>query len=191
MNIQSKRLSEVEFFVGHLVNLLSKLICYLGTDYRLYNIHSLSSPQRHQNLSSALKERLRRSRRSFTSPFSVAKRLCVDEEEEDGRQVSADHRETVNNPSLITPSEDVNRNVVRLGRERLSGSIPKTTHPPLEDSTHQRDKLRKEVKAKMETLRRLKMVKMYRSKVSVPSKLSGLELFSLTILKVYVYLSLE
>lgn len=153
---------------------MSKLLCYVRTDYRLYNVHSLSSLQRHQNLSTALKERLRRSRRSFTSPFSVAKRLCVDDDdEEDGRQVSADHRETVNNPSLITPSEDVNRNVARLGRERLSGSVPKTTHPPLEDFTHQRDKLRKEVKNKMETLRRLKMVKMYRSKVSVHSKLSG------------------
>lgn len=147
------------------------------TDYSLYNVQSLSSPQRHQNLSTALKERLRRSRRSFTSPFSVAKRLCVDEEEEEnGRQVSADQRETVNNPSLITPSGDVNRNVVRLGRERLSGSIPKTTHLPFEDFTHQRDKLRKEVKNKMETLRRLKMVKMYRSKVFVHSKLSGLAL---------------
>lgn len=128
--------------------------------------HPLSSPQPHQNLSSALKERLKRSRRSFTSPFSVAKRLRVDDDEEDGQQVSADHREAVNNPSPISPSVDVNRNVARSGRERISGSIPKPTHPPSKDFAHQRDQLRKEVKDKTETLRRLKMVKMYRSKVS-------------------------
>nr|XP_046257155.1 swi5-dependent recombination DNA repair protein 1 homolog isoform X2 [Scatophagus argus] len=93
----------------------------------------IKEEKHHQKLSSSLKERLKRSRRSFTSPFSVAKRLCVDdeeeeEEEEDGRQVSADSR------------------------------------PPLEDFTQQRDQLKKEVKDKAETLRRLKMVQMYRTK---------------------------
>lgn len=96
----------------------------------------------------------------------MAKRLCVDDEEEDGQQVSADYREAVNNPSPISPSVDVNRNVARSGRERISGSSPKPTHPPSKDFAHQRDQLRKEVKDKTETLRRLKMVKMYRSKVS-------------------------
>uniref|UniRef100_A0A8C9ZR42 Swi5-dependent recombination DNA repair protein 1 homolog n=1 Tax=Sander lucioperca TaxID=283035 RepID=A0A8C9ZR42_SANLU len=106
----------------------------------------LSSPQHNQKLSSSLKERLKRTRRSFTSPFSVAKRLCVDEEE-DGQQVSADSRETVNNPPPIMPNVDVKRN------EERSGNF-----------AQQRYQLRKEVKDKMETLRRLKMVKMYRSK---------------------------
>ncbi|XP_070833711.1 swi5-dependent recombination DNA repair protein 1 homolog [Chaetodon trifascialis] len=116
----------------------------------------------HQKLSSSLRERLKRSRRSFTSPVSVAKRLCVDDdEEEDGQQVSADSQETVNNPPLIIPSVDVNRNEARSGSERFSGPIPEATHPPSEDFAQQ---LRKEVKDKMETLRRLKMVQMYRSK---------------------------
>ncbi|XP_068423979.1 swi5-dependent recombination DNA repair protein 1 homolog [Clinocottus analis] len=122
----------------------------------------------HQKLSSSLKERLKRSRRSFTSPFSVAKRLCVDEKEEDernGQQVSADSRETVNNPPLIVRNVDVNRNEDKSVSERFPGPIPEPTHPPpSEDFTQRRDRLKKEVKDKMETLRRLKMVKMYRSK---------------------------
>uniref|UniRef100_UPI0037E70EC1 swi5-dependent recombination DNA repair protein 1 homolog n=1 Tax=Semicossyphus pulcher TaxID=241346 RepID=UPI0037E70EC1 len=121
----------------------------------------------HQKLSSSLKERLKRTRRSFTSPFSVAKRLCVDEEEEEeeeGRQVSADSRETVNNSHLIIPSVDVNRNEVGTGSEKFAGHIPKPTSPVSKDFAQQRDQLRKEVKDKMETLRRLKMVQMYRSK---------------------------
>ncbi|XP_033468478.1 swi5-dependent recombination DNA repair protein 1 homolog [Epinephelus lanceolatus] len=118
----------------------------------------------HQKLSSSLKERLKRTRRSFTSPFSVAKRLCVDDEEYDGRQVSADSRDMVNNPPLIVPSVDVNRNEETSGSEKFSGASPKPTHPPSKDFEQQRDQLRKEVKDKAETLRRLKMVKMYRSK---------------------------
>lgn len=115
----------------------------------------------HPKLSESLKERLKRSRRSFISPLSVAKRLCVDdlEEEEDGRQVSADsHRSKVNNPSVISPGVDVNRNE---GSESGAGPVPETTHPPPEYFAQQ---LRKEVKDKVETLRRLKMVKMYRGK---------------------------
>nr|XP_046257154.1 swi5-dependent recombination DNA repair protein 1 homolog isoform X1 [Scatophagus argus] len=129
----------------------------------------IKEEKHHQKLSSSLKERLKRSRRSFTSPFSVAKRLCVDdeeeeEEEEDGRQVSADSRETINNPPLIIPNVDVNRNEARSWSERFCGRIPNPTGPPLEDFTQQRDQLKKEVKDKAETLRRLKMVQMYRTK---------------------------
>lgn len=92
----------------------------------------------------------------------MAKRLCVDDEEEedDGQQVAAGRRETDNNPSPIAPGLDVNRNVARAGSEGISGCAPKAA----EDS--ERGQLRKEVKEKTETLRRLKMVKMYRNKVS-------------------------
>lgn len=104
----------------------------------------------------------------------MAKRLCVDDEE-DGRQVSAESRETVNNPPLIMPNVDVNRNEEKSGCERFSGPIPEPTHPPpSKDFAQRRDQLRKEVKDKMETLRRLKMVKMYRSKVSATFNMSGL-----------------
>ncbi|XP_067374705.1 swi5-dependent recombination DNA repair protein 1 homolog isoform X2 [Channa argus] len=127
-----------------------------------YSVHRTHHPK----LSSSLKERLKRSRRSFTSPVSVAKRLCVDDLEEDRQQVSADHQETVNNLPFFMHSVDVNRNEVRSGSERFSGTIPESTHNPSKNFTHTqlRDQLRKEVKDKMETLRRLKMVKMYRSK---------------------------
>lgn len=105
----------------------------------------------------------------------MAKRLCVDdEEEEDGQQVSADPRETVNNPPLIMPNVDVNRNEAKSGSESFSGPIPEPTRPPSKDFAQEGDRLRKEVKHKMETLRRLKMAQMYRSKVSAAFKLSGL-----------------
>ncbi|XP_013857748.1 swi5-dependent recombination DNA repair protein 1 homolog [Austrofundulus limnaeus] len=87
-------------------------------------------------LSASLRERLKRSRRSFISP--VAKRLCVDneeEEEEGGQQVSA---------ATAKPEP-----------------VPEPAHVTSEDFAEQ---LRKEIKAKTETLRRLKMVQMYRSK---------------------------
>ncbi|XP_053189156.1 swi5-dependent recombination DNA repair protein 1 homolog [Scomber japonicus] len=113
----------------------------------------------HPQLSASLRERLKRSRRSFTSPFSVAKRLCVEEgeEEEDGQQVSAKSRETFNNTPLNTLNVDINRNEARSGSERLS----EATHTSL---VPQRQQLSREIKDKTETLRRLKMVKMYRSK---------------------------
>ncbi|XP_029377024.1 swi5-dependent recombination DNA repair protein 1 homolog [Echeneis naucrates] len=114
-----------------------------------------------QKLSSSLKERLKRSRRSFTSPLSVAKRLCVDSEE-GGQQVAADSH--VNNPPLILHHVGLNRKDARSGCEGFSGPIPKPTHVPPKALTQEQDHLRREVKEKMETLRRLKMVKMYRSK---------------------------
>ncbi|KAM9847413.1 swi5-dependent recombination DNA repair protein 1 homolog [Aulostomus maculatus] len=113
-----------------------------------------------QELSASLKARLKRSRRSFTSPFSVAKRLCVDVE--DGRQVSADPQETVNNPPVIPQCVDVRRKEAGSSSERFPGTIP--DHSPSKEVAQKRDTLSKEVKDKMETLRRLKMVKMYRSK---------------------------
>lgn len=133
---------------------------------------ALSFPQPHQKLSASLRERLKRSRRSFTSPFSVAKRLCVDEEE--GQRVSADSLQTVNNPPLITQYVDVNRNEGESGSERFSGTIPGPARTPSKDFARQREQLNREVKEKMETLRRLKMVKMYRSKVWATLRLFGL-----------------
>ncbi|KAM9727712.1 swi5-dependent recombination DNA repair protein 1 homolog [Menidia menidia] len=105
-------------------------------------------------LSSSLRERLKRTRRSFVSPLSVAKRLCVDDVEEDGRHVPADSLDTARDHPGSAHRVDANRNDVRLGSEMSSGLDP-------EDFAQQ---LRKEVKEKTETLRRLKMVEMYRNK---------------------------
>lgn len=117
--------------------------------------------EKHQpKLSASLRERLKRSRRSFISPLSVAKRLCVDDEE-NGQQVSADSQQPINNLPVVLSSVDVNRNGEREGSKTLSGPAPKSTQYPSGDFAQ---RLRKEVKDKTETLRRLKMVKMYRSK---------------------------
>lgn len=113
-------------------------------------------------LSASLRERLKRTRRSFTSPFSVAKRLCVDED--DGQQVLADRRETVNNPPPTSQCDGVNRKEERSGSERLSATTPEPAHSSEQDFAQQRSQLSQEVKDKTETVRRLKMVKMYRSK---------------------------
>ncbi|KAM3863127.1 swi5-dependent recombination DNA repair protein 1 homolog [Diretmus argenteus] len=149
-----------------------------------------------QQLSASLKERLKRSRRSFTSPavtvakrlcvdddeeeggqqvpswrsftspVTVAKRLCVDEEEieeDDGQQVPADSKETVNNPPQDMKNVDINKNRVRSVDESVPGPIPEPTPLPV-DSLQLRHQLKREVREKMETLRRLKMVQMYRGK---------------------------
>ncbi|XP_061824286.1 swi5-dependent recombination DNA repair protein 1 homolog [Nerophis lumbriciformis] len=114
----------------------------------------------HQKLSASLKERLKRSRRSFTSPFRVAKRLCVDEE--DGQALATDSQTTCNNTNapLVSSPADVKAQEARPRGGRFSGMSP----GPSEDLAQQRERLGREVKDKTETLRRLKMVKMYRSK---------------------------
>lgn len=98
----------------------------------------------------------------------MAKRLCVDDDEADGRkkELSRDSRDAVNNPPPVIPGTDINRNVAKSGSERTSGNFPIETHPPENAVAQELEQLRKEVKDKMETLRRLKMVKMYRSKVN-------------------------
>nr|XP_057914896.1 swi5-dependent recombination DNA repair protein 1 homolog [Doryrhamphus excisus] len=116
-------------------------------------------------MSCSLKERLRRSRRSFTSPFAVAKRLCV--EEEDGPALPA-HSQIAHNTNtsapLVSLSAGVNGQEVRAGSEKFSVMIPGCVGGHSEDFAQQRERLSREVKDKTETLRRLTMVKMYRRK---------------------------
>nr|XP_015800381.2 swi5-dependent recombination DNA repair protein 1 homolog [Nothobranchius furzeri]XP_054606321.1 swi5-dependent recombination DNA repair protein 1 homolog [Nothobranchius furzeri] len=125
----------------------------LKTDRCLSYSSAESSPseefrkEKHPKPSSSLRERLKRTRRSFTSPLSVAKRLCVDSGEQGGHQASV---ETGSDPPVSVHNRD------NAGSERLSG--------PTLVSSGDVAQLRKEVKEKTETLRRLKMVQMYRSK---------------------------
>ncbi|MED6294763.1 hypothetical protein CHARACLAT_024496 [Characodon lateralis] len=134
----------------------AKLPCAYSSPYSAESSPSGFKNEKHRSgLSASLRERLKRTRRSFISPLSVAKRLCVDSEEEEGNQVSADCQETV------IHSVDANRTEVKLDGERLSGPAPQPAQINLEDLAL---RLRKEVKEKTETLRRLKLVKMYRSK---------------------------
>lgn len=103
-----------------------------------------------QLMSASLKERLKRTRRTFRSPLSVVKRLKI--EDDDQAQTSQAH-------SNVTEDTDINQNDTREQRDCL--------HDAEHDLIHQCEELRKEVKRKTETLRRLQMVKMYRKKVTI------------------------
>ncbi|XP_043110588.1 swi5-dependent recombination DNA repair protein 1 homolog [Puntigrus tetrazona] len=93
-------------------------------------------------MSSSLKEKLKRSRHSFRSPLGVVKRLKIEDDGQPGDDT------------------DVNRNNVREQRDRSHH----TAEPAQKDPARQCEELRKAVKEKSETLRRLKMAKMYRKK---------------------------
>ncbi|KAM4599158.1 swi5-dependent recombination DNA repair protein 1 homolog [Fundulus diaphanus] len=135
----------------------TKLPCvYSSPCYSAESSPSEFTEEKHRPaLSASLRERLKRTRRSFTSPLSVAKRLCVDGEE-DGQHASADSRGAV-----TVHGGEANRTAVKSGSESLSAAAPQPAHVSSEGSAAQ---LRKEVKEKTETLRRLRMVQMYRGK---------------------------
>lgn len=117
-----------------------------------------------QQPSASLKERLKRSRRSFTSPISVAKRLCVD----NVQQAPAKPKSPGHSPPLDGQKVDINRNEtapeMMTVRNRAPGLTPETTFSTSTELLQLRDQLRKEVQERTETQRRLKLVKMYRSK---------------------------
>ncbi|KFV45637.1 Swi5-dependent recombination DNA repair protein 1, partial [Tyto alba] len=130
-----------------------------------------------QPMSAALRERLRKTRRSFNANFTVAKRLKVDTEEKDCSHVDKG--------CLPKTSTDCSR--LQDGSESPEGSS--TGHAcfksPLQESglcvsaensdvlqvdisqqqsLEEKVRLVKQVQEKEELLRRLKLVKMYRSK---------------------------
>lgn len=102
-----------------------------------------------QPMSASLKERLKRTRRTFRSPLSVVKRLKIEDDNE---------AQTSHTYSNVTEDTDINQNDTREQKD--------CQHNTEHDLIHQCEELRKEVKQKAETLRRLKMVKMYRTKVT-------------------------
>lgn len=129
-----------------------------------------------QPMSATLRERLRKTRRSFNANFTVAKRLKIDSEEKDCADVDTEH--------LPQKSADCSR--LQDGSESLEGNCTGHTcfkSPSQENSlcesgengvrvdlSHQQSleekvRLVKQVQEKEELLRRLKLVKMYRSKV--------------------------
>ncbi|CAL8255703.1 unnamed protein product [Lota lota] len=127
----------------------------------------VTSEKPRQHLSASLKERLKRSRRSFTTPSSVAKRLCVDVDDEgeksDGRQVVADPTDIVTK----TPghSRNVAENKIQVQsrtKDGVSEAEPAQRFPA--GGLTLKDRLRRELREKMDDLRRLNMVKVYRSK---------------------------
>ncbi|XP_048166803.1 swi5-dependent recombination DNA repair protein 1 homolog [Corvus hawaiiensis] len=130
-----------------------------------------------QQMSAALRERLRKTRRSFNANFTVAKRLKIDTEEKDS--AGAD--------TGCLPETSTDCSTLRDGSENLEGNSTGHTcfKSPLQESDpcgsaenlgvlqvdlgqqqslEEKVKLVKQVQEKEELLRRLKLVKMYRSK---------------------------
>lgn len=132
-------------------------------------------------MSATLRERLRKTRRSFTANFAVAKRLKVDTEEKDCTDV--DNR--------CLPKIGMDCSTLQDGSECLEQNCTVNTYfkSPLQEnnlcesaenvvrvdlgqqqSLGEKVRLIKQVKEKEELLRRLKLVKMYRSKVRTTSR---------------------
>ncbi|KAF4105771.1 swi5-dependent recombination DNA repair protein 1 homolog [Onychostoma macrolepis] len=101
-------------------------------------------------MSSSLKEKLKRSRHSFRSPLGVVKRLKIEDDSQPQTSQPGD-RET---------DTDVHRDDMREQRD----CSHHTAEPAQKDLIQRCEELRKAVKEKSETLRRLKMAKMYREK---------------------------
>uniref|UniRef100_A0A4W5MZB1 Swi5-dependent recombination DNA repair protein 1 homolog n=1 Tax=Hucho hucho TaxID=62062 RepID=A0A4W5MZB1_9TELE len=137
--------------------------CYLKSS----PCESSSVQKPKQQMSSSLKERLKRSKRSFTSPVSVAKRLNID----DDQLPSTADKDTEHGAKTDRQKNiDINRNertpsdCPETRRAGVTGPMPESAQPTPKDLLQLLDQLKSEVKERTETLRRLKMVKMYRSK---------------------------
>ncbi|KAG5266517.1 hypothetical protein AALO_G00232990 [Alosa alosa] len=118
-----------------------------------------------RTMSSSLRQKLKRSRRSFASPLAVAKRLNV--EEDDSPASTTTNGSTQLKLVKGQKEMDLNHNE-KLSCERPIKQTPgphvDSTQFPQTDILQLRNALRREVKEKAETLRRLQMVKMYRKK---------------------------
>lgn len=97
--------------------------------------------------------------------MSVAKRLHI--EDDDQNYVGQDKHVH----GGIEESQDVHigANISILGENEITSSMPESQHPTPGDPLKLIHQLKTEVKERAETLRRLKMVKMYRSKVAATS----------------------
>ncbi|MBN3297203.1 SFR1 protein, partial [Amia calva] len=104
-------------------------------------------------MSASLKERLKRTRRSFNSPFTVAKRLRINAE------AQTDLKAPTVSPEAAGAQDrgETDSNNKDVSWERVEQSSQS-------DLFNLRDGLKREVREKEETLRRLKMVQMYRTK---------------------------
>ncbi|NXN32216.1 SFR1 protein, partial [Nycticryphes semicollaris] len=125
-------------------------------------------------MSAALRERLRKTRRSFNANFTVAKRLKIDSEEKDCADAERGCLPKTSS-TLQDGSENLERGSAErtcfkspLGESGLCGSAENSDvlQPDLSQQQPLEEKLRlvKQVQEKEELLRRLKLVKMYRSK---------------------------
>ncbi|NXJ12497.1 SFR1 protein, partial [Odontophorus gujanensis] len=138
-----------------------------------------AAPQRtssgKQPMSATLRERLRKTRRSFNANFTVAKRLKIGTEEKDcadGDSGCLPKMSTECSP-LHGGSEGLERNCTGntylkslLHENNLCESTENVVRVDLgqQQSLEEKVRLMKQVEEKEELLRRLKLVKMYRSK---------------------------
>ncbi|NXG15878.1 SFR1 protein, partial [Grallaria varia] len=128
-------------------------------------------------MSAALRERLRKTRRSFNASFTAAKRLKIDTEEKDcaGADTGCLPKRSTDCSILQGGSENLETN--RTGntcfKSPLQESDPCGSAENLDmlqvdlgqqQSLEEKVRLVKQVQEKEELLRRLKLVKMYRSK---------------------------
>ncbi|KAM9285063.1 swi5-dependent recombination DNA repair protein 1 homolog [Morus bassanus] len=128
-------------------------------------------------LSAALRERLRKTRRSFNANFTVAKRLKIDTEEKDCADADKGclPKTSTDCSGLQDGSENLERN--GTGHTCVESSSQKSDLCRSAENSHvlqagfsqeqpleEKVRLVKQVQEKEELLRRLKLVKMYRSK---------------------------
>ncbi|NXT23902.1 SFR1 protein, partial [Syrrhaptes paradoxus] len=129
-------------------------------------------------MSAALRERLRKTRRSFNANFTVAKRLKVDTEEKNCADADKGCL-TKTSTDCSRSQQDLSENLERNGTGHTCSRSPlqendlcgsaENSHVLQADLSQQQtlqEKVRlvKQVQEKEELLRRLKLVKMYRSK---------------------------
>ncbi|NWI68085.1 SFR1 protein, partial [Todus mexicanus] len=128
-------------------------------------------------MSAALRERLRKTRRSFNANFTVAKRLKIDAEEKDSADADKEclPKTCTDGSRLQDSSENLEKNGTEHARFKgplqesgLCGSAENSDVLQVDISQRQsleeKARLVKQVQEKEELLRRLKLVKMYRSK---------------------------
>ncbi|NXX13373.1 SFR1 protein, partial [Podargus strigoides] len=128
-------------------------------------------------LSAALRERLRKTRRSFNANFTVAKRLKTDTEGNDCADADKGclPKTSTDCSRLQDGSENLERNDTEhtcfknpLEENNLCGSAENSlmlqADLSQQQSLEEKVRLVKQVQEKEELLRRLKLVKMYRSK---------------------------
>lgn len=127
-------------------------------------------------MSAALRERLRKTRRSFNAKFSVAKRLKINPEDSAG----ADTGRLPETSTDCSRLQDGSENLEGNGTGHTCFKSPSQESDPCGSAENsdvlqvdlgqqqfleEKVKLVKQVQEKEELLRRLKLVKMYRSKV--------------------------
>ncbi|KAM8805916.1 swi5-dependent recombination DNA repair protein 1 homolog [Eudromia elegans] len=148
--------------------------CSTPKDSETAPLQSTSSGK--QPMSAALRERLRKTRRSFNASLTVAKRLKIDTEEKDcvnsdkaSLLKNADFSRLQDSPDSLernSPTHTCFKSSLQKNSpcESAENSCMLRTNLSHQRSLEEKARLVKQVQEKEDLLRRLKLVKMYRSK---------------------------